>query len=400
MRINKRALDALKIPENTTFMWDDTMKGFGVKLFANGRKVFVLQTRLHGTLKRFTIGQYGSPWSPDQARAKALEWLALISQGIDPTAENKAKKLEGKLADLVPQYMEEVAIRKKASTQEIENSLLTRHIIPLLGKKRISELTKRDVQKFMLDVAKGKTAKDVKTKPRGRARVTGGKGTANRSVAVLSSLLNFSIDMGLREDNPAIGIKKYILKTHDRYLTAEELDRLGEALKAAEAQNISPFAIAAIRFLILSGCRSGEALNLQWDWIDWKHNLIKLPDSKTGQKPLLLGDGAMQLLDTIQRVKGSPLVFVSAAGGTTPLSIKKVWGKIKEMSDLSDLRIHDLRHNFASTAVSSGQSLYIVGKMLGHTQSQTTQRYAHLAPDPVKQAATEVSNELADRLGL
>jgi len=400
MRINKRNLDALEIPENTTFMWDDTMKGFGIKLFANGRKVFVLQTRLHGTLKRFTIGQYGSPWSPDQARAKALEWLALISQGIDPTAENKAKKLEGKLADLVPQYMEEVAIRKKASTQEIENSLLTRHIIPLLGIKRISELTKRDIQKFMLDVAKGKTAKDIKTKPRGRARVTGGKGTANRSVAVLSSLLNFSIDMGLREDNPAIGIKKYILKTHDRYLTAEELDRLGEALKAADAQNISPFAIAAIRFLILSGCRSGEALSLQWEWIDWKHNLIKLPDSKTGQKPLLLGDGAMQLLDTIPRVKGSPLVFVSAAGGSTPISIKKVWGKIKEMADLRDLRIHDLRHNFASTAVSSGQSLYIVGKMLGHTQSQTTQRYAHLAPDPVKQAATEVSNELADRLGM
>lgn len=360
----------------------------------------MLQSRLHGTAKRYTIGQYGSPWSPDQARGTALEWLSQIAQGIDPTAEKKAKKQEGKLADLIPQYLEEVAIRKKQSTQEIEKSLLTRHIVPLLGKKRISELSKRDVQKFMLDVAKGKTAKDIKTKPRGRARITGGKGTANRSVAVLSSLFNFAIDLGLLETNPAIGIKKYKLKTHDRYLTAQELDRLGQALKQAEVENISFYAIAAIRFLILSGCRSGEALNLQWDWIDWEHKLIKLPDSKTGQKTLLLGDGAIELLKTIPRVKASPLVFVSAVGGITPLSIKKVWGKIKEMADLKDLRIHDLRHNFASTAVSSGQSLYIVGRMLGHTQSQTTQRYAHLAPDPVKQAATEVSNELADRLGM
>ena len=400
MRINKRALDALQPPDKTSFIWDSSLKGFGVKLYANNRKVFVVQSRLNGAVKRFTIGQYGSPWSPDQARAKALEWLSLITQGIDPTAEKKAKQQEGRLADIVPQYLEEVAIRKKRSTQEIEQSHLRRHIVPLIGKRRVSELTKRDIQKFMLDIAKGKTAKDVKTKPRGRAIVTGGKGTANRSVAVLSSLLNFAIDLGLRGDNPAIGVKKYKLKTHDRYLTAEELDRLGEALKTAETQQVSPFAIAAIRFLILSGCRLGEALNLQRDWIDWDHNLIKLPDSKTGQKPLLLGDGAMALLKTIPKVQGSPLIFVSAAGGTTPISIKKVWGKIKRMAKLDDLRLHDLRHNFASTAVSSGQSLYIVGKMLGHSQSQTTQRYAHLAPDPVKQAATEVSRELADRLGI
>lgn len=338
MRISKRALDNIETPTKTTFVWDDSLKGFGVKLFANGRKVFVVQNRLNGSVRRYTIGQFGSPWSPDQARAKALQWLSELSQGIDPTAEANAKKREGKLADIIEPYLAEVSVRKKPTTQEIEKSLIKRHIVPLLGKKRISELTKRDIQKFMLDIANGKTAKDEKTKPRGRARVTGGPGTANRSVAVLSSLINFAVDLGIRDDNPAIGVKKYKLKTHDRYLTNEELERLGEALSKAEAENISPFAIAAIRFLILSGCRSGEALSLQWDWIDWDHNFIKLPDSKTGEKPLLLGDGAMELLKSLPRVQGSPLVFVSAAGGTTPVSIKKVWSKIRNMADLEDLR--------------------------------------------------------------
>jgi integrase len=400
MRISKRSLDAMEIPAKTTFVWDDTLKGFGVKAFANGRKVFVLQGRLNGSSKRYTIGQFGSPWSPDQARAKALQWLSELSRGIDPTAEKVAKRQEGKLSDLVDAYLAEVTVRKKPSTQEIECSNLKRHIIPLLGKKRISELTKRDIQKFMLDIANGKTAKDVRTKARGRARVTGGPGTANRSVAVLSSLINFAIELGIRDDNPAIGVKKYKLKTHDRYLSSEELERLGDAIKQASDEGVNPFAIAAIRFLILTGCRSGEALNLQWDWIDWEHNLIKLPDSKTGQKPLLLGEGALELLKSLPRVQGSPLVFVSASGGTVPISIKKVWNRIRKAANLHDLRLHDLRHNFASTAVSSGQSLYIVGKMLGHSQVQTTQRYAHLAPDPVKQAANEVSNQLAHKLGM
>ncbi|MFK8034424.1 MAG: tyrosine-type recombinase/integrase [Hyphomicrobiales bacterium] len=383
----------------TTFIWDDTLKGFGVKVYPTGRIVFVLQGRLNGGSRRYTIGQYGSPWSPDQARAQALNWLSELSQGNDPTAERRAKKLEGKLSDIIDDYMQEVSVRKKQNTQNIESSLIKRHIVPLLGKRRISELTKRDIQKFMLDVANGKTAKDIKTKPRGRAIVTGGKGTANRSVAVLSSLINYSVDLGLREDNPAIGVKKYKLKTHDRYLTSEELDRLGEALRTASMNNVSPFAIAAIRFLILTGCRAGEALNLQWGWIDWDHNLAKLPDSKTGQKPLMMGDGAMALLKTLPRIEGTPLVFASAVGGTTPLSIKKVWIKVRKLADIEDVRIHDLRHNFASQAVSSGQSLYMVGKLLGHSQSQTTQRYAHLAPDPIKQAANDVSNKLAERIG-
>ncbi|WP_414899424.1 tyrosine-type recombinase/integrase [Rhizobium cremeum] len=204
--------------------------------------------------------------------------------------------------------------------------------------------------------------------------------------------------MNVRADNPAKGVKKHKLVKHDRYLSVAELERLGAALKAVEAEGASAFAIAAIRFLALSGCRRSEALSMQWEWIDFQHNLVKLPDSKTGQKVLLLGKEALEFLKILPHVEGSPLVFPSASGGTTPLSIQKIWGRVRQKAGLEDVRLHDLRHNFASTAVSSGLSLYIAGKLLGHSQPQTTQRYAHLALDPIRAAADEIAASIARKL--
>jgi integrase len=349
-------------------------------------------------LRRYTIGQYGSPWSPDQAREQALQYLSQLARGVDPTAEKRARKAQGWFADLISQYLDEAMQHKKPKTRALEEALIKRHIVPLLGKKKAVDISRRDLQKFMIDVESGKTAVDVKTRDRGRAIVRGGKGVANRALDLLSSIFTFAIELGVRTDNPTKGVKKYTLKRHDRYLNKDELERLGSALVDAEADGFSQFAIAAIRFMLLSGCRSGEAMNLQWNWIDRDHNLAKLPDSKTGQKVVLLGKGAMALLDDLPRVEGSPLVFPSAVGGTTPISIQKVWRGVRSRAGLDDLRLHDLRHNFASSAVSSGQSLYIVGKLLGHSQTQTTQRYAHLAPDPVRQAADDVSESLAVKI--
>ena len=399
MRISKRSIDAIEAPAKDTFFWDDTLKGFGVKVTKTGKKMFVLQGRLDGIVRRYTIGQYGSPWSPDQAREEALQFLSQLGRGIDPTSEKKARRAQGLISDLIAQYIEEGMSHKKPGTREAEVASLNRHVIPLLGRRRIGEITRRDIQKFMSDVESGKTAVDVRTGFRGRAIVKGGKGAANRTTALLSSIFTFAIELGLRADNPVKGVKKFRLKQHDRYLNSDELERLGRALTEVEANGTSPFAIAAIRFMLLSGCRAGEALNLQWNWIDYDHNLAKLPDSKTGQKILLLGSGAMALLDNLEKVSGSPLVFPSSIGGLTPISIQQVWRKVRKLAGLEDLRLHDLRHNFASSAVSSGQSLYIVGKLLGHSQSQTTQRYAHLAPDPMRQAADEVSTLLQGKIG-
>ncbi|CAN7690953.1 tyrosine-type recombinase/integrase [Rhizobium sp. LjRoot254] len=399
MRITKRWIDQVEATSQDAFYWDDSLKGFGVKVTKGGKKNFVLQCRLNGDVRRFTIGQYGHPWSPDQAREAALRMLADVSRGVDPTSEKRAKRDQPTVAELAKTYIAEGMSHKKAGTREIEAGLTRRHILPLLGRRKVADLTKADLQRYLGQVADGKTATDEKTKARGRAIVKGGRGSANRSMDLLASMLTYAVELGWRSDNPAKGVKKFKLKKHDRYLNAEELERLGDALKTERERGASEFAIAAIRFLLLSGCRRNEALTLQWGWIDFDHSLAKLPDSKTGQKVLMFGAGALALLKDLERVDDAPLVFPSAAGGVTPISIQKVWDKVRKAAKLDDLRLHDLRHNFASAAVSSGQSLYVVGKLLGHSQAQTTQRYAHLAPDPMRQAADDISIALNKSVG-
>lgn len=399
MKITKSSIERLNTVKPHEFIWDDALKGFGVKIYKSGRKSFVVQGRLNGRNRRFTIGAFGSPWTTDQARKKALEFLSLLANGTDPVAEQKAKRLQGNFSALIQQYRNEISVRKKDATQALEQSMINRHILPLLGKKRVLDIDKRDLQKFMIDVEAGKTAKDMKTGPRGRAIVKGGKGSANRSLEIISSILAYGVENGVRPDNPAIGVKKFKLKIHDRYLNNEELGRLGGALVSAEMKGVSPYAVGAIRFMLLSGCRSGEALSLQRAWVDFDNKLIKLPDSKIGQRVMLLGSGAIKLLKSIEPHDGSVLMFPSSVGGETKICIQKVWRAIRTEAGLEDVRLHDLRHNFASAAVSSGESLYIVAKLLGHTQIRTTQKYAHLAPDPVKSAADSISDRLASITG-
>ncbi len=205
MRITKKTVDGLAGVEKDTFFWDDDLAGFGVKVTPTGRKVFVLQTRLHGRAKRYTIGAYGQPWSPDSARIEAKMLLGQVSAGTDPHEEKKSRRQDITISELVDLYWEAAKAHKKQTTISNEKGLQKRHIIPLLGKARLKELQRHHIQKFVNDVAAGKTVADVRTKPRGRARVTGGQGSANRTFGLLSSMLSFAVERGLRADNPALG---------------------------------------------------------------------------------------------------------------------------------------------------------------------------------------------------
>ncbi|MGR6467925.1 tyrosine-type recombinase/integrase [Rhizobium sp. PAMB 3182] len=399
MKITKRWLEQVEAEATDRFYWDESPKGFGVKVTPKGRKIFVAQTRLNGRTRRATIGEFGSPWSPEQARSEAIRLLSEFSRGSDPVAEKKAARQRGvSVAELLNEYLREACEHKKPSTREIEAGLARRRIVPLLGKRPVAELTESEVQRFHRRVAKGDTATDVKTKARGRAIVKGGKGTANRTLDLLSSMLSYAVMLKVRADNPAKGVKKFKLIKHDRHLSPDELSRLGDSLRNAQENGTSLYAISAIRFLALTGCRRGEALGLQWAWLDNAHGIARLPDSKTGQKVLILGRQVLDLLEALPRRADSPLVFPSADGGTVPISLHKIWKQVRKAAGLADVRLHDLRHNFASAAVSSGESLYIVGKLLGHTQAQTTQRYAHLSQNPVKAAADATSSSIADQL--
>ncbi|MEO5369475.1 MAG: integrase arm-type DNA-binding domain-containing protein [Magnetococcus sp. DMHC-1] len=232
-RLNKRTVDASQPGDKDLFLFDEDLTGFGLKVTPSGRKVYLVQYRINGNKRRLVIGVHGSPWTPDQARTEAVRLLGMVAKGEDP-AEVKAQiKSMPSVAELCDLYMAEGTATKKASTLSIDRGRIERHIKPLLGRKRVDQVTRTDTQRFMSAVAEGKTAADIKTGLRGRAIVTGGKGTATRCMGLLGAIFVFATERGFRADNPTHGIKKFPGERRERFLTGEELTRLGDALREA-----------------------------------------------------------------------------------------------------------------------------------------------------------------------
>lgn len=393
-KLTKRAIDAAIAGAKDTFLWDREVRGFGLKVTPAGKRIYVLQCRLRGRLRRFTIGTHGSPWTPDLARDRAIDLLGSIARGADPVDERKGAKSDVTMTALCDLYLREGCSGKKASTIVLDRSRIERHVKPLLGHKRVKELSRADLERFMTEIAAGRTAIDERTRKRGRAIVTGGKGTATRVMGMLGAVLQFAVNRGYRVDNPARGIRRYPDKCLERFLSSDELSRLAASFVSAEERSINPYALAAVRLLALTGARKSEILKLRWDWVDVERSCLRLPDSKNGAKPVPLGSAAMEILKSLPRVHGNPFVIPGAKAGHHYVGLQKVWDRVREDAGLSDLRLHDLRHHFISTGASSGESLYILGKVAGHKQAATTQRYAHLADDPVRQTAERVSSSI------
>lgn len=394
-RLSQRTVNAAAPGDRDEFLWDADLKGFGLKVTPGGAKIYVAQGRINGRPKRYTIGRHGSPWTPDQARQEAEDILYAMSKGEDPTEAKRKARTDLSVAELVDLYFAEGCGTKKASTIAVETGLAERHVKPRLGRRMLKSLTRADLEKFLTDVAAGKTATDVKTKARGRAIVTGGQGTANRTMDLIAAMLAFAVTRDLRPDNPARGVRKFKPKVRERFLSPKELADLGTALSAAVADGENRYAVDAIRLLMLTGCRKSEILTLRWDWIDTTHGVLRLPDSKTGSKTVAIGAPALALLAGLPRVEGNPHVFPSTTGKGHLVGIQKIWSRIRTKAGLGELRLHDLRHSYASVGASGGDSLYVIGKLLGHSQQRTTQRYAHLADDPLKSAADRISKQIA-----
>jgi integrase len=249
----------------------------------------------------------------------------------------------------------------------------------------------------MRSVRSGKTAKDEKLGKRSRRVVRGGSGVANRCVALLSKMMNLAERWKLRPagSNPCRGLEKFKEHRVERWLTGEELAKLGDALAAYDG---SPYAVAAIKLLAFTGARLGEVLGLRWEWIDFERGEARLPDSKTGAKTLHLPPPALSVLAELPRIDSNPYVICGSRDGAALVNLEKPWRVIRKAAGLGDVRLHDLRHAFASVAVMGGMSLPIIGKILGHKQIATTQRYAHFASDPIKEAAASVAGQIANAL--
>ena len=400
-RISKRTVNNLK-PGN--IVWDSVVTGLAVRCQQKAR-IFTLKYRFAGRQRWYSIGKHGSPWTVDSARTEAKRLLGLVADGVDPAEVKDYESKDITVSALCEMYLAEAPTLilkrkkrpKKASTIAIDRSNIDSHIKPLIGKRPIRSITKTDVERMQQDIVAGKTAtKGAKTKPRGRAVVKGGPGTAARSVKVLGAVYTYAIEKkGLLKENPVNGVVVAETKSRERFLTTEELARLGNSLDACQKEGVNPTAIAAIRALIFTGARKSEILGLRWKWCDFERRQIRLPESKTDAKTIPLGAPALDLLSSLPRIQGNPFVFPATSGDGHFIGLRKVWGNIRARAGLDDVRIHDLRHSFASVAVAGGDSLYLVGKVLGHRQAKTTEKYAHLSDDPVLAVAERAANTIA-----
>jgi integrase len=401
-KLTKRIVDGAQSTDRDLFFWDSEVAGFGLKVTPGGRKVYVCQYRVgggrRGVSRRYSIGVHGAPWTVEKARKEARRLLGLVANGSDPVADVRHKRATPTVSELCELYLSEGCSTKKESTLATDRGRIERHIKPLLGRKPVSEVTRADVRRFLNDVAKGKTRADIKTGRRGRAIVEGGQGTATRTVGLLGGIFSFAQGSGLREDNPVRGVKRFPDRKSERFLSSVELAKLGRALTGLEGAGSNPSAIAIIRLLALTGARKGEISNLRWSEVDFERAFLRLGDSKTGQKIVPVGAPALQLLASLPRDSNSQFVFPAAFGGGRFQGVDKVWRKIRVQADLSALRLHDLRHSYASMGIATGDALPIIGALLGHADVKTTARYAHLADDPVKAAADRISGAMANAL--
>ena len=391
IKITKSFVDKVGPTNRDTFYFDSEVKGFGLKQSVGGKKTYVVQYRFNGRKRRFTIGPHGSPWTPDSAKAEAKRLLGLVANNTDPAelkAEIKNDLTLGQLCDL---YLREGCATKSPNTVATDTGRINRHIKPLLGSRKLKSVTRPMVERLMVDVANGKTKADIKTGNRGRAIVRGGPGTASKCVALLSTVFNFAIKRGLLEENPATGIEKYKDKKRERFLTSKEFKTLGETLAAANHHN--PYALAAIKVLMLTGLRKNEVINMKWDDLQAELGVILIPESKTGKKFVPLTQPVATILKGLSRIEGCDYIF-PGVDNRPYQGLPKVWAKIRKQVNLEDVRLHDLRHSFASVGAMGGESLYILGKLLGHTDQSTTQRYAHIGNNPLAKAAEEIALQI------
>ena len=404
-KITKQVVDAMSQSLDQEYLWDTSLRGFGVRAAKNGDKTYVVQYRTaggrSGTARRVKIGKHGSPWTAETARAEAKRILSEVGLGADPALLKHQAKAALTVSDLCDLYLTNGIGAKKPSTLATDRGRIERHIKPLLGKRRINQLTPAHVRDFLQRVARGETAADVKTKPRGRAIVTGGTGTASRTMGLLGGICSFAVDAGLLAVNPVHGVKPFPDHKNERFLATPDIEKLGSVLRAMATEGYNSKALIIVELLLLTGARRGEIEHLKWSEVDLLANRINLADSKTGRKSLPLNSAAVALLATLrgQAADDATFAFPASRGSGHFAGTPKVWRALRKRLGEPSLRLHDLRHSFASLGVLQGAPLLMVGKLLGHANQSTTQRYAHLADDPVRAATEQIGQAVVQALG-
>lgn len=405
-------MDRLKPATTEFFVWDASLAGFGVRVQPTGVMSYVVKYRAGSgrgaPTRRMTLARIGT-LTPDEARVLARKTLGSVAHGADPATQRAADRQAATITETVRVFLADHAKAKRAErTADSYRDILERLVLPELGTRKADKVTTADIHRLH---------RKLRNRP----------AQANKTVRVLSSLFTFAAKTRLVPEgfNPCRGIEKYPEQGRERYLSIKELNAIGEAIRIAETDGIAyavdakkptakhapkeqnrrtvigPHAAAAIRLLIFTGARLREILNLEWTHVDLERGLLLLPTSKTGKKTVILNAPAMGVLSAVPRI-GKYVIAGNSAGTKNErprADLKKPWRAISKHAGLTAVRIHDLRHTHASVGAGSGLSLPIIGKLLGHSQSATTQRYAHLNDDPLRKASDQIGQHLAEAMG-
>jgi integrase len=344
--------------------------------------LYVVQYRSQGRRRKQRIGWHGQ-LTTEQARTMARQWLASVATGRDPASIRDALQHGPTVADLATRYLEQHAhVKKKPSAARTDAYNIRLHILPRLGSRTLATITRDDIAAL-------------------HHAMQGIPGAANRCLSLLSKMFNLAEQWNLRPQgtNPVHGITRYRERQMQRFLSEAELHRVGDALREADsAQLESPYALAAIKLLLYTGARVNEVLTLRWEQVDLPHGLAFLADSKTGAKPLYLPPPALEVVQTLPRQDGNPYVLCGRKPGGHFVGLARPWYRLRKRAGLPDVRLHDLRHTFGAWGASSGLSLPILGRLLGHRHPATTQRYSHLADNPVQQAGAIIAAAIVEAM--
>ena len=379
-RITKRTVDAIKPGDRERVIWDDDLKGFGVRVHPSGRKVYIVKTRYQGRIIKMTIGPHDAV-SATYARVRAAEIITDARAGKNPKGRRSSAPTmralgERFLKEYVPNHC-------KPSTAAEYRRSVEHFINPRIGKLRVPDVQRSNIAALHHDLRETPYQ-------------------ANRTLGVLSKMFNLAELWELRPDgtNPCRHVNRFKEDKRERFLSDAEYRRLGSALREIEQEGSeTASAIAAIRLLMLTGCRLSEIQKLRWEHVDLEAGELRLPDTKTGAKIVHLGEPAIAVLQGIEKQDDNPWVIAGRKDGGHLTDLQHPWRRIRARAGLDDVRIHDLRHSFASGGLLAGEGLPMIGKLLGHTQVQTTARYAHLANDPIKSAANRIASRIAEVAG-
>ena len=377
-RITKRTLDASRPQLKDYIVWDDDLKGVGLRVAPTGRKVYIIQYRTEGRQRRLTLGK-ANVLTASEARDMAAAKLGDVAKGEDPSGVLQEFRRSLDVNGLVDRFLaEHVDVRLSKHTQRFYHSACDNYIRPKLGSLKVTSVSRADV----IQIHQAMSDKPYQ---------------ANRVLAVISKMFTLAEVWEIRPDgtNPTRHVPKYKERPRERFLDPDELKRLWNVLEQRQMECLeTPHVVAAFKLLILTGCRLAEIQTLKWSFI--RGDAIWLPNAKTGPRKVLLSSAALEVLRDIERVAGNEHVIVGATPTGHVTDLEKPWRRIRVAAGLSEVRIHDLRHTYASIAGMAGHSLHMIGNLLGHTQAQTTMRYAHFADRSTRKALDEVDSVLKE----